>query len=221
MGFNSQRNDFLISAIYVLTVLLCACGQQKNSLSPLSDSTRSVAALYQEMPETVPAYGIAMGSRAARIFEMNIEAADSSRIKIGQKAMAFFSRKNKHIPCRVTKVFLSVSKETGQAVAWLRPTRPVQVKSGEFLYAEISVSKIKNALTVPLEAVLIKNGNSYVVVKSSDAASGQISYSLSLVKTGVEDDKNIQILSGIKEGDWVLTQGAIGFLYPHFKAQAD
>lgn len=221
MEFNVKKKIPLISGTCLLVVFLCACGQKKTSLPVFNDFTLSVLASYKDMPETIPAYGIAMGPKRDRIFEMNIEASDSSRIKVGQKAVAFFSRKNKQIRCRVTQVFLLVSKETGQAVARLRPNHPTSVKNGEFLYAEISVSKIKNALTVPLESVLIKNGNSYVVVKSSGMASAQSSYFLSKVQTGVEDGKDIQILSGIKAGEQIVTQGAIGFLYPHFKAEAD
>jgi len=83
---------------------------------------------------------------------------------------------------------------------------------------DIITNTKKNVIAVPISAIVIKNDTTTakgynapkkvqvtdekfecVYVKNGDEAK------LRVVKTGIQDDKNIQILSGLKEGDVVIT----------------
>ena len=117
----------------------------------------------------------------------------------------------------MTRVLSVASAETGQAVAWLAPARNAGASPNEFVSASIVVAVKKRALAVAKSAVLVRDGRTLVVRVDGDAG-GKLAYSPIPVRTGVESDDLIEIADGLKEGDRVVTAGAIGALYPDFKA---
>lgn len=76
-----------------------------------------------------------------------------------------------------------------------------RLRPGMTAAAIIVTRMAKNALMVPNSAVKTSNGQSYVqVVKKEGAEPTQVT-----VRTGVANDTYTQILSGVKEGDTVVT----------------
>lgn len=72
-------------------------------------------------------------------------------------------------------------------------------------YAEIWLKsgRREGVLSVPRGAIIEMQGNYYVYTREHDDA-----YKKNLVKTGASDGVNVEILSGLHEGDKVVTRGA-------------
>lgn len=69
------------------------------------------------------------------------------------------------------------------------------IKPGMTANVEIMVDKIENALCVPVNAILPIKNKEYITIKHGD------SYDRTEVVLGKSDDKFIEILKGVKEGD--------------------
>jgi membrane fusion protein, heavy metal efflux system len=64
-------------------------------------------------------------------------------------------------------------------------------------------STIPNALTIPVSVLMEEQGNFYVYVQS-----GGESFQKREIKIGASDGENVQVLSGVSEGERVVTKGA-------------
>ena len=69
--------------------------------------------------------------------------------------------------------------------------------------ATIKGRESENALTVPVTAIRSDTEGSYVYVKSGNDV--QKAY----VKTGISTDKEIEITSGLSEGDQIVVSGTV------------
>jgi multidrug efflux pump subunit AcrA (membrane-fusion protein) len=197
---------------------LAACAKRTAFEAPALDDPPAVAsAAPVDLPIRVPAYGIVLKNGE---IEVNIEAADAKLVRPGQEATAFQTPGRAPIPCRVARVLPAASAETGQAIAWLAPKTPGLAAPNDFVSADVIVSVERRALAVPKSALLIRDGKT-LVVRVDAGEGGKTAYVPVPVETGVESDAAVQILSGLKAGDRVATQGAIGYAYPDFKAGAD
>jgi multidrug efflux pump subunit AcrA (membrane-fusion protein) len=67
----------------------------------------------------------------------------------------------------------------------------------------LKTSNIPNALVVPISSLLEEQGSFYVYVQSSGE-----SFQKREVKLGASDGINVQLLSGVTEGERVVTKGA-------------
>ncbi len=72
------------------------------------------------------------------------------------------------------------------------------IRSGYSANAEIVLETVKNVLTVPESALQFIKDNTFVYIKGGKGA-----YRLQKVETGLSDGVNIEIKSGLKEGDVV------------------
>ncbi len=75
--------------------------------------------------------------------------------------------------------------------------------SGSFIEIFLKANAILNALIVPYAALIEEQGNFYVYVQISGET-----FEKREVKLGANDGINVQILSGIKENERVVTKGA-------------
>ena len=200
----------------VAVAALAACGKRAEFAAPaLEDAPVLADAALTDIPVRVPAYGLALKDGR---FEVNIEAGDAKLVRAGQAATAFPPGQSP-IPCRVTRVLPVASVETGQALAWLTPAQDGRAAPNEFVSASIVVAVKRRALAVPKSAVLVRDGRT-LVVRANAGEGDKIAYVPVPVDTGDESDSAIEIRSGLKAGDRVVTAGAIGALYPDFKAGA-
>jgi RND family efflux transporter MFP subunit len=74
---------------------------------------------------------------------------------------------------------------------------------GSFVELFLLTNPIKDALVIPKSALMQDYSLNYVYVQTSGE-----SFEKREVKLGVDDGLNVQILSGISEGEWVVTKGA-------------
>ncbi len=75
--------------------------------------------------------------------------------------------------------------------------------SGSVAEVFLKSSAIPNALIIPVSALMEEQGNFYVYVQL-----GGESFQKREIKIGASDGENVQVLSGIEEGDRVVTKGA-------------
>jgi multidrug efflux pump subunit AcrA (membrane-fusion protein) len=202
--------------LFILT--LAACSRRAAFEAPALDDTPAVAvAAPADLPVRVPAYGIVLKNGE---IEVNIEAADAKLVHPGQDAVVFVPPAPAAIACRVSRVLPSASAETGQALAWLTPLARAGATANDFVAATIVVSVKRRALAGPKSALLIRDGKT-VVVRVDTGEGGKPAYVPVEVAVGAESDDAVEIKSGLKSGDKVVTRGALGFISPDFKAGAE
>lgn len=84
----------------------------------------------------------------------------------------------------------------------LVPNTQRLLRPGLFVHVRLDLDAHDHALVVPVSAVLLELSGSYIfVVDDKNIAKRR------LVQTGLDDDKMIEILSGLKEGERVVTVG--------------
>lgn len=74
---------------------------------------------------------------------------------------------------------------------------------GSFVELFLQVNPIENALVIPKSALMQDYNTNYVYVET-----GGESFEKREVKPGVNDGINVQVLTGLSEGEWVVTKGA-------------
>jgi multidrug efflux pump subunit AcrA (membrane-fusion protein) len=206
------------SALLLAAAALAACAKRAAFEAPaLDDAPTLTTAAPADLAVRVPAYGIVLKNGE---IEVNIEAPDAKLIRPGQEATAFETPGRAPIPCRVSRVLMAASAETGQAIAWLTPKTRGKATPNDFVSAEVTVAVSRRALALPKSALLIRDGKT-IVVRADAGPGGKTAYVPVAVETGVESDDAVEIRSGLKAGDRVATQGALGYAYPDFKAAGD
>ncbi len=201
--------------------LFSGCFHSKTKpIADIGDEPQSAQVKIQDIADTAPAYGIALGG--GQSFEVFLEPADSQKVRIGEKAWISTAGNEGRptISGTVTRVSRSASSEVGQALAWLSTTQGPSVPAGEFIFARLTLSTQKNALTVPREAIYIKDGAT-LVLKQTQSKDGKISFTPTEVEVGIESDGAVEIRTGLMASDHVAVQGGIGYLYPNFKEADD
>jgi membrane fusion protein (multidrug efflux system) len=69
---------------------------------------------------------------------------------------------------------------------------------------DIDAEERTDAVLVPLEALIRRGGEAAVMVASGSRAERRI------VQTGIEDQARIEITSGVRAGELVITRGHVG-----------
>lgn len=213
-----MRSDLAgLAWLLPLLAALTACGKGGAAIPDVEDQPRLGRVERADLPDVVPAYGIAEDGGAPR-FVVNIEAADSARVHAGQRATVAYS--TQAVACRVARILRGVSAETGQAVAWLSPEGRSAVAANDFVTARIEVGLRRGVLSVPAEAVMIQGGRT-LVIRADEAKDGKTSYAPAPVITGIQSGGKVEIASGLKAGQAIVVSGGIGLLNPDFKAMGD
>lgn len=135
--------------------------------------------------------------------ELNVTEAVISKIDEDTKAQIDIkSAKLKGIKGKVSVVSKAKNDMTGMfTVKVLVPNEDGKIKIGMLADVSLVTDKAKNTLCVENGAVISKNGKNYVyVAKDGKAISKEI-------KIGITDGNNTEILSGLKKGDKVITDG--------------
>jgi HlyD family secretion protein len=129
-----------------------------------------------------------------------IKRGDSATIQVPGEA-------GSDVTGKVTVVSPALDPNSTTAQVWVEAPNPrKELKVGSTVQVTMVVETIPNALVVPLSAVLTgADGTSSVMVISPDGHAHQTT-----VETGVRQGNDIQITSGLKAGEKVVTEGAYG-----------
>jgi HlyD family secretion protein len=135
----------------------------------------------------------------------NVPVKDASYIKVGRPAR--IAGPDGDIPGVVTVVSPSVDPTTTTVQVWVRAPNPGEkLKPGGTVRVAIIAETIQNTIVVPATALLNSDdGGQKVMVVDKDSIAHERAVSL-----GVRQGDRVQILSGIQEGDQVVTSGGLG-----------
>lgn len=142
-----------------------------------------------------------------------VHESDVHRVSIGQAARVTLGTYNgQSFKGRVIKVGLTPDRGTSYYRPDLRVYRTEvviedelpEVKPGMSGSVTIEIARLENVLTVPLQAVTSVDGQRVCLVSVGEE---QV---LKPVKTGVFNDRQIEILSGLNEGDVVSLSPPVG-----------
>ncbi|MDR2496318.1 MAG: efflux RND transporter periplasmic adaptor subunit [Tannerellaceae bacterium] len=83
------------------------------------------------------------------------------------------------------------------------PNEREEVQPGRYVSVEVSKHEIKNALTVPSEAIIPEMGRNIVYLYGA----GEAKYTE--IITGLRTESRVQVLGGLSEGDTLITTGVM------------
>ena len=137
----------------------------------------------------------------------SVPAEQLASVRVGQKAdIVPDAYGDRAFAGEVIAIAPAVDPATNAALARIRvPNADAALKAGMFAQARIVVGERKGVLTVPPSAVeRNESGEAAVYVVTSDLAQRTV------VKTGVETSEAVELLSGVSEGQSVLTSSVHG-----------
>ena len=136
-----------------------------------------------------------------------------SDIKIPENYSAFIKKglpvdikissyKNKIFQGEIDFVSSRINADTRSLLSRIKINNPdLELISGSLL--EVSVKfNLRNSLSVPDTSVMVEGDKSYVYKITDDNIANKIE-----VKTGLRNNKNIEIISGLKEGEIIVAEG--------------
>jgi multidrug efflux pump subunit AcrA (membrane-fusion protein) len=135
----------------------------------------------------------------------NIPVQEAAAMHVGDPAT--ISASGIDLPGKITVVSPAVDPNTTTLQVWVGAANPGErMKLGLTVRIAINIGDVKDATMVPIGALLASDeGGEKVMIAGSDGLAHE-----SKVETGVRDGDTVQILSGVRPGDQVVTEGALG-----------
>ncbi|MBX6770209.1 MAG: efflux RND transporter periplasmic adaptor subunit [Chloroflexi bacterium] len=135
--------------------------------------------------------------------QFSIEESRVGNISVGQEVnLSSEAFPGKQLPARVVSIFPSADPKTHTFNVLVEPTDTnTPLRAGMFVSLALQIASFSNATLVPNVAI-VQRGEQPVVFVVNDGT-----VHLQPVTVGISDDKNTQILSGVKVGDTVVTSG--------------
>lgn len=145
-----------------------------------------------------------LSSVVARTF---LSPEDAAQLRVGYPATITPGKGQEEVPARVSVVSPATDPNSTTVQVWVETRNPGdKLKAGTTVTVDMVVKTIKDALVVPSEAIVTApDGTTSVMVIGQDQTAHQTT-----VKTGVREDEDVQIVTGLKEGQQVVTVGAYG-----------
>jgi HlyD family secretion protein len=136
-----------------------------------------------------------------------VSPEQASLLQVGDPATLLPGQGQPETPAKVTVVSPALDPNSTTIQVWVEAPNPGdKLKPGSTAGLKIVAKTDKSALVVPSEAVLTApDGTTSVMVIGKDQTAHQTA-----VKTGIHQDSEVQILSGLTAGQQVVTQGAYG-----------
>ena len=141
------------------------------------------------------------------IAKAHIPQAEAALLKVGDAAEVKTPNSEEPIPGKVAVVSPALDPNSTTVEVWVDARNPHQeLKPGTSVTISMLAQTIPDALTVPASALLTESdGTTSLMVVGNDSRAHQRD-----VKAGVKQDNQVQIVSGVKQGERVVTAGAYG-----------
>ncbi|HEY4359664.1 MAG TPA: efflux RND transporter periplasmic adaptor subunit [Bryobacteraceae bacterium] len=135
----------------------------------------------------------------------NVPVKEAEYIKVGRPAR--IAGPEGDIAGKVTVVSPQVNPATTTVEVWVTAPNPGEkLKPGGTVRVAIIAETLQNVLVVPAAALLNSDtGSSKVMVVTSDMVAHE-----RMVSVGVRQGDRVEILSGLQDGDQVVTSGGLG-----------
>lgn len=136
-----------------------------------------------------------------------ITPQQAAQVHVGDAASINPENGEPEIAGKVSVVSPAVDPNSTTVQVWVEtPNRGEKLKPGTTVSVSIVNKTVKDALIVPTDSVVTAaDGTTSVMVIGPD----QVAHATP-VKTGIRQDDDVQILSGLQAGQQVVTQGAYG-----------
>jgi HlyD family secretion protein len=141
------------------------------------------------------------------VARVNVPAAEASGVKVGQDATINISDTGEDIPAKVRVVSVATDPNSSTVQIWVEAPNPERkLKVGQAVHVTIVTGTIKNAMLIPVAAVLPgETGGTAVLVIDSD----QVAHRRA-VQLGVKQGDKVQVLSGVAPREDVVIVGGLG-----------
>ncbi len=135
----------------------------------------------------------------------NIPVGDAAAIRVGRPAT--IKGPGGELKGKVSVVSPAVDANTTTVQVWVEAANPGEAfKPGVTVQVAIDSGDVPDAVAVPIAALLASDdGGEKVMIAGSDSKAHE-----QKVEIGVRDGDEVQILSGVKPGDQVITSGGLG-----------
>ena len=145
-----------------------------------------------------------LSSVVARAYVSPEQAAE---LRVGDPASLSSGGGAPETPGKVTVVSPALDPNSTTVQLWVEAHNPgARLKPGSTVSLSIVTKTVKDALVVPTEAILTApDGTTSVMVIGQDGQARQTN-----VKTGIRTGAEVQILSGLRNGEQVVAAGAYG-----------
>ncbi len=141
---------------------------------------------------------------SALLAKLHLPQAQAQRLKVGAAAEVTVAGVDAPIPAKVTLISPALDPGSTTLEVWVRVENPKgELKPGTPARVAIVGTTIKDALIVPSISLITDNAGSKKVMLIQDGMA-----KAHAVDVGIEDAGMVQILSGLKPGDQVVTTGA-------------
>lgn len=136
-----------------------------------------------------------------------VDETDIAQIKLGYKAVIILDAyPNEPIDARVDQLAFDASTTnnvTTYAIDVLPLEPPDFMRSGMTANVTFFIRSKENILTIPAEALKVKDGKSFVLIKGQKENSSPIEVT---IKTGISDGPNIEVLEGLNDDSVLMIQ---------------
>ena len=141
------------------------------------------------------------------VARVNVPIAEASGVKAGQDATINISDTGEDIPAKVRVVSVATDPNSATVQVWVEAPNPERkLKVGGPVHVTIVTGTIKNAMLIPVAAVLPgETGGTAVLVIDSD----QVAHRRA-VQLGIKQGDKVQVLSGVAQREDVVIVGGLG-----------
>ncbi|MGH9739141.1 MAG: efflux RND transporter periplasmic adaptor subunit [Candidatus Acidiferrales bacterium] len=136
-----------------------------------------------------------------------VSPEQASQLRVGDAATIVLGDGRPAIPAKVTVVSPALDPNSTTVQVWVEVANPGELlRPGSTVNVKIVARSVTDALVVPSAAVLTGDaGATSVMVIGADQHAHQVR-----VRTGIHQDGEVQITSGLRAGEEVVTEGAYG-----------
>ncbi len=150
-----------------------------------------------------------MANMSSLVFKGTVDEIDVGKLHEGMPAeIRVGALPGDTISGRLSKIWLEAEKKENASVfpieISISNVKNVTLRAGYSANADVIVQKKTNALYIPERVVTFRNDSSIVKIALAENKSEERA-----IKTGLSDAINIEVLSGLKEGDKVLEKPVV------------
>lgn len=150
---------------------------------------------YDMASQQTPLFVIA--NKDAMTISFNVSESSLAHMKLGDKVDV--EKNGTHFKGTITEIASSVDAKSGLFTIEATVENPPEALfSGSSVKVFADVQKAENDLLLPIDAIYYDSGNPYVYIADNGVAKK------TFVETGISNEENIQILSGLTSGDSVI-----------------
>ena len=134
-----------------------------------------------------------------------VSPQQAALLNVGDPASIVAAGGQADVPAKVTVVSPALDPNSTTVQVWVETNNPKdQLKPGSTVQVNMVAKTVKDALVVPADAILTASDGTTSVMLIGQ---GDVAHQTN-VKTGIREDGEVQIVSGLQEGQEVVTTGA-------------